>query len=64
MSPAQAVGSDRGLDSTESKRPGKEVESLQRVKYADLLPVDGNPTVDIWALTRVKAAFKRGQQVR
>jgi imidazolonepropionase-like amidohydrolase len=52
------------LDSAESMGLGKDIGSLERGKYADLLLVDGDPTMDIGALKRVKAVFKGGQQAR
>jgi imidazolonepropionase-like amidohydrolase len=52
------------LDSGESMGLGREVGSLERGKYADLLLVDGDPTMDISALKRIGAVFSSGQRVR
>jgi len=52
------------LDSAESMGLGREVGSLERGKYADLLLVDGDPTMDISALKRIGAVFSSGQRVR
>ena len=51
-------------DSAESMGLGKDVGSLEKGKYADLLLVDGDPTADISALKRVKAVYLGGNQVR
>jgi imidazolonepropionase-like amidohydrolase len=63
MGAAAAVRSGT-LDAAESMGMGKDVGSLEKGKYADLLLVDGDPTVDISALKRVRAVFLAGEQVR
>jgi imidazolonepropionase-like amidohydrolase len=51
------------LESARSMGVDQTVGSLEAGKYADLLLVDGDPTVDIGALKRIEAVFKGGQQV-
>ena len=52
------------LDSAESIGLGREVGSLEVGKQADLLLVEGDPTVDINALKQVGAVYFAGQCVK
>jgi imidazolonepropionase-like amidohydrolase len=63
MGAAAAVRSAT-LDAAESIGLGSEVGSLDKGKQADLLLIDGDPTVDITALKRVHAVFLGGKRVR
>ena len=51
------------LDSAESMGVAHDVGSLEVGKLADLLVVDGDPSVDTSALTRVKAVFLGGMPI-
>ena len=42
---------------------GRELGTLEPGKVADLIVVDGDPSRDVGALSRVKAVFKEGQMV-
>jgi imidazolonepropionase-like amidohydrolase len=48
------------LDSAQSMGVGHNVGSLEVGKLADLLVADGDPLVDITALSRVNAVFLGG----
>ena len=52
------------LESARSMGLDREVGSLEAGKLADLLVVDGDPTADVSALSRVVAVWLGGQRVR
>jgi imidazolonepropionase-like amidohydrolase len=51
------------LESARSMGVDRDVGSLEAGKYADLLLVDGDPTTDVGALSRVAAVWLGGQRI-
>jgi imidazolonepropionase-like amidohydrolase len=61
---ASAAVRSATLDSAESMGVARDVGSLEVGKFADLVVVDGDPSMDTSALSRVEAVFVGGEPIR
>ena len=62
LSPAEALASATRI-SAQAIGLGDELGTIEVGKIADLVALDGDPTVDVGALSHVKAVFQGGQRV-
>ena len=61
FTPAQAFAAATRI-SAEAIGQTKEIGVIEQDKVADLIALDGDPTIDISAVSRVKAVFIAGEQ--